>query len=447
MVARLHWLLPALLAATSFPLLADSVIPNERQERSGEADDSIQWGPLLKQAGLFLGIQHGFRLATEPGTREGMKGPFFKGWAKSVSSLHGFADGDPFYVNYIGHPMQGAVTGYLLVQNDPKFRAVEYSGHPDYWKSRLRALAFSFAYSTQFEVGPFSEATIGKIQSRYPQQGFVDHVVTPAIGMGWMVTEDIVDRYLVENLEARIGNPYLRLLLRGGLNPSRSMANMMRGKVPWYRDSRTGVFRREIEATSLLERPRPQPRPDGRGLSDGLRFEFGLPFQTSLLGGVTCLGGGGTAAWRVSSSWDFVFEATGCKLLPPGYNVSGDSLTYLAGPRWTPRMHRWSPHLQVMAGGHRIAMERLHEQRRAEIIATEGPDAVRARYLEYLDRSRGKGVAVAVGGGLDYDLNRALAFRVTRFEYMRSWMPPVRGIDYAHGMRLTTGLVLKVGTW
>ena len=72
---------------------------------------------------------------------------------------------------------------------------------PDYWKSRIRAGAFAWAYSEQIEIGPISEATIGNVQSAYPQQGFADHVVTPAIGLGWMIAEDALDRYLVRFVE------------------------------------------------------------------------------------------------------------------------------------------------------------------------------------------------------------------------------------------------------
>lgn len=130
------------------------------------ADDaSVQWGPLLRQSGLFLGIQHGFRLATEPGTRAGMRGPFFRGWHEAVTSLHGWSDGDPFLVNYIGHPMQGAVSSYSWIQNDPGFRSAQFGRSTRYWKSRLRAAGYAWAYSTQFELGPLSEASLGKVQS------------------------------------------------------------------------------------------------------------------------------------------------------------------------------------------------------------------------------------------------------------------------------------------
>ena len=131
-----------------------------------------------------------FRLLTEPGTREGLKGSFIHNYARAVGGLHGWADGDEFYVNYVGHPMQGSVAGFLWVGNDVRYRHAEFGKNPDYWKGRLRAAAFAWVYSTQFEIGAFSEASIGAIQATPPQQGFVDHVITPTVGMGWMVAED-----------------------------------------------------------------------------------------------------------------------------------------------------------------------------------------------------------------------------------------------------------------
>jgi hypothetical protein len=52
-----------------------------------------------------------------------------------------------------------------------------------YWQSRFRALGWSTLYSIQFEVGPISEATIGKTGKKKGTGGFVDLVVTP-IGIG-----------------------------------------------------------------------------------------------------------------------------------------------------------------------------------------------------------------------------------------------------------------------
>jgi len=69
-----------------------------------------------------------------------------------------------------------------------------------------------------------------------------------------------------------------------------------------------------------------------------------------------CLGGGGQGAARISPSWQIVSELNGCMTINTPYAQSGDSLTFGAGPRWTPRAaeHRVSPYAQLLFGGQRI---------------------------------------------------------------------------------------------
>ena len=57
-----------------------------------------------------------------------------------------------------------------------------------------------------------------------------------------MVGEDATDKYAIKWIERRYHNPYIRLLAGSTMNPTRSFANILRLKVPWYRDSRPGVF-------------------------------------------------------------------------------------------------------------------------------------------------------------------------------------------------------------
>jgi hypothetical protein len=189
-----------------------------------------------------LGLEHGVRLALEPETREGLKGPFVRDYFASVRSLRGWSDGDSFAVTYIAHPMQGAATGFIAVQNDPGFRRAEFGRSRLYWVSRLRATAFAALYSEQLEIGPVSEASIGNVQMKPQATGIVDHVITPTLGLGWMVGEDVLDRYLVRRIERWTTHPVPRLLARGILNPTRSFSNLLRGKPPWHRDTRGGVL-------------------------------------------------------------------------------------------------------------------------------------------------------------------------------------------------------------
>lgn len=174
-------------------------------------------------------------------TRRGLRGPFFQNYVNSINNIHGWNDGDPFFVNYIDHPMEGSVAGFIEVAHDPRYRRTQFGRSSHYWKSRLRATAFSAAFSLQFEIGPVSEASIGGIQRTSYKTGVVDWVITPAVGLGWMAGEDALDKYIIQRFELRTQNHAKRLLLRSLLNPTRSFANMMEGKVPWHRETRPGI--------------------------------------------------------------------------------------------------------------------------------------------------------------------------------------------------------------
>jgi hypothetical protein len=52
-----------------------------------------------------------------------------------------------------------------------------------------------------------------------------------------------------------------------------------------------------------------------------------------------------------------------------------------------------------------------------------------------------------MGAGVDYRLHPGLALRMANLEYVHSWLNPVGGYDFNNGVRLTTGLVLRMGTW
>src|SRR5205085_6353803 len=127
-------------------------------------------------------------------------------------------DGDPFLDNYIGHPIQGALTGYIQVQNDPQGEKLEFSNSKAYWRSRFKALLWNTAYSVQWEIGPMGEMTVEKygvlgtwIQNgkKITGVGQVDLVITPLGGMGWMVMEDLLDKHIARRVEGSTHNHFL----------------------------------------------------------------------------------------------------------------------------------------------------------------------------------------------------------------------------------------------
>lgn len=194
----------------------------------------IQWSSAVKQSLMFLSLQHGYAF-TQPKTREALKGNFFKDYIKSVKSLRGWGDGGRFFTNYIAHPMQGSLTGFILIQNDPIGKIQPFGSSKSYWKSRIMAFAWSAAWSTQFEIGPISQASIGNV-GLSGKQTYVDLVMTPVGGIAMMVAEDAIDRFVMQSIERRTDNFYVIIFSRMLLNPTRTLANVFRFKPPWFRD-------------------------------------------------------------------------------------------------------------------------------------------------------------------------------------------------------------------
>ncbi|MEO8657169.1 MAG: hypothetical protein ABI693_01795 [Bryobacteraceae bacterium] len=411
--------------------------------------EKVEWKPLIAQSLRFLFLEHAFRYATEEGTRSPGQ-PFFQGYANSVSNLHGWADGDSFIVNYVGHPMQGALAGYLWVQNDGRYRRSEFGRNREYWKSRLRAAAFASVYSFQFELGPLSEASLGNVQSFFPQQGFVDHVVTPAVGLGWMVAEDAVDNIIIRRLETRIDNPYYKLLIRTGLNPSRTMANVFAGRVPWYRATRQGAF------TPGYRMPAPVAE---------LGFKREYPAQPALtftvaprilipLGGngaEPCIGGGATAAAHIRDEFQWIFDVGGCSRTGLGANLSGDNITFMTGPRWNASTGgTWNRYVQILAGGMKATTEEFFPARKAALEAEakqQGKTLTFADHHSYTNQDNTAGFAVSVGAGIERKLNSALALRVASLDYTHAWTSRLDGVNVGSNLQFTTGLILRLGTW
>lgn len=192
----------------------------------------FRWKPAIIESLTFLAIEHGVRLH-EQKTRAGLKGPLFRDWGTSVQGVSGWGDGDNWLTNYVAHPMEGAVAGYIQIQNDPRGQGLEFGRSKQYWYSRLKAFARAAGYSTQFEIGPISEASIGNVGMIKGTAGFVDLIVTPLAGLGLIVAEDALDRFVLRKLEARTTSRWKLSVCRIIFNPDRSFAGVLRGRFPW----------------------------------------------------------------------------------------------------------------------------------------------------------------------------------------------------------------------
>jgi hypothetical protein len=208
----------------------------------------VRWSLVLAQSLFFLASQHGGNIALDSDTRDQLTHGDF--WAKYEYCVEHFRynrwkDDDPFGVDYLGHPLMGAVTSSIYEQNDPKQRALTFENTHRYWMGRLRAMAYSAAYSAQWKIGPASEASIGNTGintyysiplGRYTNEtGMQDFFITPIGGLAWNVGEDAIDRFILSRIRRGTHNRVL-LLASGFATPGRSAANIARFRAPYYRD-------------------------------------------------------------------------------------------------------------------------------------------------------------------------------------------------------------------
>jgi hypothetical protein len=440
-----------------------------------QSESGVDWGAVLWQSLFFTGVEHGFRLGTQSYTRDALQGKFFPDWGRSIGNLHGWGDGDPFLTNYIGHPMQGAVSAFIFAQNDRKYKRVEFGRNREYWKSRLRATLFSFAFSEQFELGLLSEATIGNTQSYYPQQGLVDQVITPTVGMLWMIGEDSIDKYIVQRFEAKTDKPWVKMMLRAGLNPSRSMANAMRLEVPWQRDTRPGIFKKsqspllaaahplKVQSLNLLEpgaggvkstasQNAPPPLNDLQPMMAS-QLELSTSYSYFQLaagkqGALACNGGGASMTYNFNSWFGLTADVSGCKMLLSTENLSGDSLTYLLGPRFAWRKwRRWTPYVQVLAGGNKFSFERFYPDRVPPDLPHVNPGDPDPSHSLYTSQEQTNAFAMGFGGGLDFSLNRVFAIHAVELQDVHTWARAINGTHYPNNVRISTGVSLHFGNW
>lgn len=238
------------------PFPSASIEPGERprvplaqcpydQTRAREC--RVHWGQLMIEASLYTAAQNAFNLYSGYWYRwETTHGKWAQRWFDSVTEWRwdSWKDDNPFLDDYVGHPMMGSITNYMWIQNDPKGATVDFGNNRQYWKSRMRAMAFSTAFSLQWKFGPFGEASIGHNGDHFftdkgvktNETGWVELITTPVGGLGWTMAEDALDKHLVRKLQQKPRRP-LTLLAISFITPSRATANILRFRPPWYRDA------------------------------------------------------------------------------------------------------------------------------------------------------------------------------------------------------------------
>ena len=217
-------------------------------DRTRAFDCRMHWKPMLLSSAIFNAFQNAGNLYTGYWYRwETTHG---KWWDRYIASAAGWrwdrwSDNNPFLDDYVGHPMMGAITNSIWIQNDPKGMTLAQGNNWRYWRSRIRAAAWTTFYSFEWKLGPLGEAGIGHNGDHYfvdknvltNETGWVELVTTPVGGFMWTLAEDYLDQHAVRSLEDKSRNPLL-LTAYQFLTPARGFANVLRFRPPWYRDSR-----------------------------------------------------------------------------------------------------------------------------------------------------------------------------------------------------------------
>lgn len=247
-------LLP-LFSAWHKALAAPQSGEQENTIAEGRIEQGYHWKGLLWQSLGFISAEDTYRLFTDSYMRHLIAdGPYWENYGIAMQhwDMNRWNDGDDFLVDDIGHPMQGAVSSFIAIQNSPKWQRLRIGESREYWKSRFWAMMWAAAYSTQQKIGPLGEAALGNDGGvTYPlhcpyrctnpkaeytnNTGWTDFIMTPFGGAFWGVGEDFIDRFVSDKIQGDSDRLIFKIM-RGSLNPTRTMANALRGKAPWYRD-------------------------------------------------------------------------------------------------------------------------------------------------------------------------------------------------------------------
>jgi hypothetical protein len=245
-------------AATDEPPLAATPYRPATALPDVKHSGGIHWGPLLRQWCLNLVMDQTVRIVKEPKTRDALGGPFFHDWFSTVSTYHfgRWDDGDKSITSDLGHPMQGAIVGAIFWQNDDHVRFSDQDFHsPAYRKALLQSFLFVTFDAVQWKLGPLSESSLGNVglpahwweqpqvckQFHLPcdvRTGLNDLVLNEVGGTAMLIGFQWLDKHAQKRIESRVQSRAVIDTTRILSNPPQSVANILRGRRPWYRDSR-----------------------------------------------------------------------------------------------------------------------------------------------------------------------------------------------------------------
>jgi len=180
-------------------------------------------------------------------------------------------------------------------------------------------------------------------------------------------------------------------------------------------------------------------------------FEFATNFDCILLTGdghdLACAGGGGSGLFNLNASMGIETDVSGCKLLGQPPWLSGDALIFAAGPRIAFRnASHWTPWFNVLIGGEKLTQESISQKLKDQTLASAPPNAdIDKLRFNYARDYSATGLRLSIGGGVDYALNSTVAFRMAGLEYSHRWAGALTDVSYPDSLRLTMGMMLRLG--
>jgi hypothetical protein len=183
-------------------------------------------------------------------------------------------------------------------------------------------------------------------------------------------------------------------------------------------------------------------------------FQFMTAFRVEQVPGLgakgSCVGGTGVAEFRMRGAWELVSDIGGCKIMAAhasaGRVVTGDSLTFLLGPRRVWRQtKRWQPYAQLLAGGRKLTWESVNIAKRTAVEESgENNPAGQSLYTQTFSTVN---PTIMASAGLDFRATSAVGIRVGELGYSRIWHSQFDSVDYSNAVEMTAGLTLRWGAW
>jgi hypothetical protein len=221
-------------------------------KRSG----GIHWGSLVREWWSFVAIEQTERILKESKTRKQLGGSFFSDWFSTVSAYRfdNWDDGGKHITSYVFHPAMGATAEAIFWQNNDNVRFSEQDFHSAaYRKALVQAFAFATVDAVLWKLGPLSESSVGNVglpvhwwerdcrALHLPcvaRTGVSDMVMNEVGGTAMTIGFQWLDKHVQKRIERRVHSRAWIGVTRMVTNPPQVMANIVRFRVPWFRDTR-----------------------------------------------------------------------------------------------------------------------------------------------------------------------------------------------------------------